>query len=115
MQFLRAAIFTFAAILATSALAQTGGPLSNEQLVQRTQNGINLTLGGPGHGYEGTLKLKKNGKGNGKALTDSANEINISGTWAIKGDQFCRVWKEHNDGNEICETWVLTSGRRYGT
>ena len=115
MQFLRAAIFTFAAILATSALAQTGGPLSNEQLVQLTQNGINLTLGGPGHGYEGTLKLKKNGKGNGKALTDSANEINISGTWAIKGDQFCRVWKEHNDGNEICETWVLTSGRRYGT
>ncbi len=91
--------------------AQSGPAMTDEQLRQLTGNGITLGLGGPGEGYEGSLKLSKNGKGKGSAVTDGGDKISISGTWEIRDGKFCRVWATLDEGREVCETWVLTSGR----
>lgn len=90
--------------------APSGG-MTEAQLTDLLKNGATLQLGGEGQGYSGSLKLNKNGKGNGKAKTDDGTEISLKGTWSIKGDQFCRKWKGIDGGNEVCETWVLTSPR----
>jgi len=91
------------------ALAQKG--LTGAQLTQLTGKGITLTLGGAGQGYQGTLKLSANGKGKGSAVTDAGDKISIVGTWTIEGDQFCRAWKDLNEGQVVCETWVPTSAQ----
>ena len=98
--------------LASAAPAYSkSGALSNSELMQLTENGISLILGGPDLGYTGKLKLTKDGKGRGSATTDAGDKIDIRGTWSIQGDQFCRIWKSLNDGKEVCETWVSTSDR----
>ena len=102
--------FAFVVSAASVVFAQSGKPLTNEQLVQLTQNGITLKLGGEGEGYIGSLKLSKNGEGNGSATTDAGEKISIIGTWRIKDGKFCPTWKDLNDGEEVCETWYLTSG-----
>ncbi|WP_282127544.1 hypothetical protein [Roseobacter litoralis] len=100
-----------ALFFSTSAISETKGALKNKHLTTLTKNGITLTLGGEGQGYLGKLKLAKNGKGEGSAKTDSGQTIRIKGTWSIRGDQFCRVWADLDDGKEVCETWVSTSPR----
>lgn len=91
--------------------AQSGKPLSSDQLVGLTENGLTLQLGGEGMGYKGSLKLSKNGKGKGSATLDNGNKITIAGTWAIKDGKFCRTWSDLDGGKEVCETWYPTSGR----
>jgi hypothetical protein len=59
----------------------------------------------------GAIKLTKNGTGKGSATTDAGQIIKLEGTWAIKGDKFCRVWNDLDNGSEVCETWVSTSPR----
>ena len=108
--FIRFAVFAFVLSAAGVAFAQSGKPLTNEQLVQLTENGITLKLGGEGEGYVGSLKLSKNGKGKGSATTDSGDKISIVGTWKIVDGKFCRTWKDLNDGKQLCETWYPTSG-----
>ena len=95
--------------LAAGASAQSG--MSQADLEKLTRNGITLTLGGEGQGYSGSLKLNKNGKGRGSATLDNGNKINLQGAWVIRNGQFCRTWKGIDNGQEVCETWVLTSGR----
>ncbi|MCV3271515.1 hypothetical protein [Roseobacter sinensis] len=95
----------------TAATAETKGALKNKHPTILTENGITLKLGGEGHGYVGSLKLTNDGRGTGSAKTDSGRTINIDGTWAVKGDQFCRTWKDLDDGKEVCETWISTSPR----
>ncbi|MCV9966171.1 hypothetical protein OIU34_30320 [Pararhizobium sp. BT-229] len=72
-------------------------------------SGKTLQLGGKGMGYSGTLDLSADGAGTGSAKTDDGTVINISGSWKIKGDKFCRTWKDLDGGKEVCETWRLTS------
>ncbi|WP_299677134.1 hypothetical protein [uncultured Roseobacter sp.] len=100
-----------ALISTTVAVAETKGALKNKHLTMLIENGITLKLGGEGHGYVGSLKLTKDGRGTGSAKTDSGRTINIDGTWAVKGDQFCRTWKDLDEGKEVCETWISTSPR----
>ncbi len=94
-----------------SAHAESGRKLTGEELSSLLGNGATLQLGGEGMGYKGTLKLNKNGAGKGSAKTDDGTNLTFTGTWAIKGDTFCRTWAEFNDGKEVCETWRLTSAR----
>lgn len=72
-------------------------------------SGKTFQLGGKGMGYSGTLDLSADGAGTGSAKTDDGTVIKISGSWQIKGDKFCRTWKELDGGKEVCETWRLTS------
>ena len=103
-------VFVLPLFVATAAFAQSGKQMTNEQLVQLTANGVTLKLGGEGMGYAGNLKLSRDGKGKGSATTDGGGKVSLSGTWKIKDGMFCRTWKEHNNGKEVCETWYLTSG-----
>ena len=103
------AVFALSLLVANAAFAQSGEQMTNEQLVQLTAKGVTLKLGGEGRGYAGSLKLSKDGKGKGSATTDGGGKVSLSGTWKISDGMFCRTWKEHNKGKEVCETWFLTS------
>lgn len=96
-------------LAATPALAQSGTPMTGEELAALTANGATITLGGDGMGYKGELVLTPDGKGEGGATMDSGDVISIAGTWAIKDGKFCRTWADLDGGNEVCETWVKTS------
>lgn len=97
-------------MLATStALAQSGTPMTGEELSALTANGVTLTLGGDGMSYKGELALAADGTGKGGAKLDNGNELSIAGTWAIKDGKFCRTWTDLDDGKEVCETWIKTS------
>lgn len=94
--------------VAGSVLAEENA-MTNADLTGLLSGGKTLMLGGKGQGYEGSLTLNADGTGKGSAKTDAGAVINLTGTWSIKGDQFCRVWEGLDDGNEVCETWVKTS------
>ncbi|WP_104665463.1 hypothetical protein [Ensifer adhaerens] len=98
------------------ALAMTQAPagaadkvLSEADLTKLLAGGKTLALGGKGMGYTGSIDLTADGKGDGSAKTDDGTVIPINGTWHIKGDRFCRKWKDLDGGKEVCETWRLTS------
>ena len=46
----KALAFSYSLLIAGSALAQSGKPMTTEQLTQLTANGITLKLGGEGQG-----------------------------------------------------------------
>lgn len=90
--------------------AQKTNQMTEAQLKQLTSKGRTLQLGGPGAGYAGELRLKRNGTGRGSATTDSGDKIAFSGTWEVRGNQFCRVWEGlSTDVSEVCEDWILTT------
>ena len=96
--------------------------LSGEALRSLLAKGLTLTLGGPGEGYTGVVRLTADGKGIGVAMLNSGKMLDVSGTWEIEGDTFCRKWKF--DGyKRQCETWrqiganrveVLVDGKKIG-
>ena len=111
-----------AAILALAACA-TNGRLSGDDLRDLLADGLTLELGGPGEGYTGEVRLEPDGTGTGSAVLDSGQELDITGTWEIVGNQFCRKWA-YDDYKRTCETWkrvgsnrvdVLVGGERIGT
>jgi hypothetical protein len=104
------ACITAVALFAGTANAKTCKALSTEQLTQLTAKGVTLKLGGEGEGYSGSLKLNRNGSAKGGATTDAGQKISIAGKWRIVDGKFCRTWADLNDGQEVCETWCLTSG-----
>ncbi|MCT7377304.1 hypothetical protein [Chelativorans salis] len=82
--------------------------MGGKELSELLSAGKNIRLGGPGTGYSGELVLTSDGRGNGQAKTDDGTKTFVlEGTWRIKGDEFCRQWAAFDDGNEVCETWVL--------
>ena len=96
--------------------------MSGESLKSLLANGLTLMLGGPGEGYEGTLRLKADGTGVGSAVLDNGKKLDITGTWTIENNQFCRQWK-FNNFKKKCETWrkigeniveVLIDGKKIG-
>ena len=87
--------------LATQAHAQE---MTGDELKALLAKPITLILGGPTETYDGELKLEPDGTGTGYAIFESGKKIDITGTWEIRGDQFCRKWA-FNDLKEKCETW----------
>jgi hypothetical protein len=100
-----------AVLLASTAFAQSGTPMSAEEMAELVGGGATLQLGGAGMGYKGELVLTADGKGKGGATTDAGDKISISGTWKLKKGKFCRKWKGMDGGKEVCETWVKKSDR----
>ena len=89
----------------TASLAEK--QMTGPQLKSLLEAGKDLKLGDPGHGYHGELRLNPDGTGKGQALTDSGKKFIIEGTWEIVGDEFCRTWKDMDDGETVCERWIL--------
>ena len=96
--------------------------MSGESLKSLLANGLTMMLGGPGEGYEGTIRLEADGTGVGSAVLDNGKKLDITGTWTIEDDQFCRQWK-FNKFKKKCETWreigenkveVLIDGKKIG-
>lgn len=96
--------------------------MSGESISALLADGQSMKLGGPNEGYTGSVLLKADGTGVGSAVLDSGKKLDISGTWRVQGDRFCRKWK-FNDYEEVCETWrkigansveVLVNGKKVG-
>lgn len=102
-------ITVIAVAFTTPVFAQSGPAMSGAELTELVGDGATIKLGVEGMGYAGSLTLSADGTGLGEAKTDDGTVIRLAGTWAIKGDQFCRVWADLNDGKEVCETWHKTS------
>ncbi len=99
----------FALVMVPVSAGAADKTLNEADLTTLLAGGKTLGLGGKGMGYSGTITLTADGKGDGSAKTDGGTVITINGTWRIKGDRFCRTWKDLDDGKEVCETWRLTS------
>jgi hypothetical protein len=85
--------------------------MTGDELRALLANGLTMTLGGPTETYDGELRLEPDGKGTGYAVFESGKKIDITGTWEIKGDQFCRKWT-FNEFKEKCETWNKIDEKR---
>jgi len=94
---------------ASFAFAQSGPKMTQAQLVELTQDGVVLVLGGKGEGYAGKLTLNGDGTAQGSAKTDAGDKIPIAGTWEVKGGKFCRVLADLNEGKKVCKVWYMTS------
>lgn len=86
-----------------------GKAMKGAELGALLNDGKTVNLGGKGEGYSGTLVLAKDGTAKGSVKTDDGTTINLGGTWKIKGDKFCRTWKDLDSGKEVCETWRVKS------
>jgi hypothetical protein len=91
-------------LVTTPAAAQEA--MTGDELEALLGIGKTLTLGGPGAAYSGQVTLKSDGTGSGSAKTADGKDIEIGGVWYIQGNQFCRSWKNVDEGKEVCETWV---------
>ena len=109
------------------AMLAVTGPLraedmSGESLKSLLASSLTMKLGGSGEGYKGTLRLEPDGTGIGSLTLDSGKKLDVTGTWTIEGDRFCRKWK-FNKYKKECETWrkigenqveVLVKGKKVG-
>lgn len=113
---MRRLIWTWLSIIATAAFIGLASAaekaMTGVELEALLSGGRTITLGGPGEGYLGSLTLSADGSGSGSAKTDDGRVLTLSGTWKIKGDTFCRQWEEFDNGDEVCEIWVLTAPTR---
>jgi hypothetical protein len=103
-------VVLFSLILSGCATGTASSPqkqMTGPQLKSLLEAGKDLKLGGPGHGYHGELTLNQDGTGKGQAIADSGEKFIIEGTWEIVGDEFCRTWKDMDDGKTVCERWIL--------
>ena len=84
--------------------------LSGEALKALLMEGRTYSIAGADESYAGTLALQPDGTAVGTAKTRGGKSVDVSGTWVIKGNQFCRKWK-FNAPKEICESWMQTGER----
>jgi hypothetical protein len=106
---MRIALFGIGAALLLGGSAAAQDQMTGEELQAALSGGKTISLGGKGQGYSGELILNADGTGSGTAKTDDGSkQFTMTGTWRIEGGQFCRTWKEFNDGKEVCEDWVKT-------
>ena len=119
---MRTIILTIALVIISASWPLRAEDMSGESLKSLLANGLTLMLGGPGEGYEGTVRLEADGTGVGSAVLDNGKKLDITGTWTIEDDQFCRKWK-FNNFKKKCETWriidenkveVLIDGKKAG-
>jgi len=85
--------------------------MTGEEFKALLENGLTLKLGGPGMGYQGSVRLEPDGTGAGAVKTDGGEKLDITGTWTIEGDQFCRKWAFNNFKKE-CESWWKSGKNR---
>jgi hypothetical protein len=100
-------IFLVLAGCVTGPDTSSKNQMTGSQLKSLLREGRNLELGDDAHGYHGELRLNPDGTGIGYALTNGGKEYKIHGTWEIVGDEFCRTWKDMDDGKTVCERWIL--------
>ena len=67
--------------------------LSGEALKALLMEGRTYSIAGADESYAGTLALQPDGTAVGTAKTRGGKSVDVSGTWVIKGNQFCRKWK----------------------
>lgn len=101
---------------------ESGADMTGAELRALLAEGLQLKLGGQGEDYAGVVTLKPNGTGEGKAIFIDGRTFQVSGTWSIEGDRFCRQWK-YDNFEKACETWrridqnrveVFLDGKRIG-
>ena len=107
LYFLLVLVFLILAGCATGPDKPSKNQMTGSQLKSLLEEGKDLELGDPAHGYHGELRLNPDGTGKGYALTNSGKEFKIDGTWEIVGDEFCRTWKDMDGGKTVCERWIL--------
>jgi hypothetical protein len=106
------AILVAAAVLALVATNASAADhkMTGAELTTLLGHGKTVMMGGPGLGMTGQLVVNADGTASGSGKVDSGQTFNISGTWLIKANQFCRTWQGGRDsGKQVCETWVLTA------
>jgi hypothetical protein len=105
-------LLLIASIMLGGVAMASAADMTGEELTALLQNGKKITLGGKGMGYKGSLAVKADGTASGSAKPDNGDAIQLSGTWRIKGDKFCRKWKAVDGGKEVCETWRKEGNRK---
>ncbi len=120
---MRTSIFAVALAVALAGCETSRAEdMSGEDLKALLANGLPMKLGGPGEGYTGEVKLEADGTGAGSAVLDDGTKLDITGTWEVVGNQFCRKWA-FDDFKRTCETWrklgpnkaeVFVDGKRIG-
>ncbi len=119
---MRTIILTITLVIISASWPLRAEDMSGEKLKLLLANGLTLMLGGPGEGYKGTVRLEADGTGAGSAVLDNGKKLDITGTWTIEDNRFCRKWKFNNFKKE-CETWrkvdenkveVLIDGKKIG-
>lgn len=102
--------------------SMSGDAMTGDELQALLADGRTLKLGGAGENYAGEVRLEPDGTGLGQATFTDGRIIEISGTWEIDGDRFCREWSVE-DYTRVCETWrklgdnkvaVIVDGERIG-
>ena len=85
--------------------------MSGKEIKMLLADGITLKLGGPSMGYTGSVRLEPDGTGTGSVKTDRGKKLDITGTWTIEGDQFCRKWAFDNYV-KTCEIWRISGEKK---
>lgn len=86
--------------------------MTGAQLSSLLSDGRTLTLGTPHTGYAGELELRDDGTGTGWVRFEDGRRVEFSGSWEIRGNQFCRTWTGLGDERgTICEDWIPISPR----
>ena len=99
------ATFSLALVIMINAIWPLGEEdMPGESLKPLLANGLTLMFGGPGEGYKGTLRLQADGTSVGLSVQDNGIIFDLTGTWTIEDNQFCRKWK-FNNFKKKCETW----------
>ncbi len=99
------------AIVLAAPGASRAEDMSGDEIRALIGDGITFKLGGPGEGYEGNIKLEPDGTGKGSAVLNNGKKLDVTGTWVLEGDQFCRKWA-FEDYKRTCETWKMVGPKR---
>ena len=99
------------AIVLAAPGASRAEDMSGDKIRALIGDGITFKLGGPGEGYEGNIKLEPDGTGKGSAVLNNGKRLDVTGTWELEGDQFCRKWA-FDDYKRTCETWKMVGPNR---
>lgn len=95
-------------VAAGASQAQELNYLSGDEIRALLAQPVTITLVGPGH--TGNVVLSPDGTGVGEATLKDGKKLDVSGTWEIDGDQFCRKW-EFNKPKRVCENWERVGER----
>lgn len=107
-----AAVIAVALAAGSPASAEYANQMTAAQLTALLSDGRTLTLGIPHAGYAGELRLRDDDFGTGWVRFEDDRSVEFSGTWEVRGNQFCRAWTGLSDvSRSICEEWILRSPR----
>jgi hypothetical protein len=98
--------------LIANAEAADGKPLTAGEMKALVANGITIGIvNAPGDPeYKGSITINADGTQAGTVTMGGKPPTALTGTWKLKGNQFCRILKPVSD-KETCETWVHTGDK----